>query len=99
MLAERQLSEFELAQLASLNPGEVDEARALVPSLQVSALHVQHAKLFASVHFGYNWICCFSAARGQLFMPGTVLQTLFWVGGFIYYHTSLKHCSTNMRFP
>lgn len=34
MLAERQLSEFELAQLASLNPGEVDEARALVPSLQ-----------------------------------------------------------------
>ena len=35
MLAERGLTEFELAQLASLNPGEVDEARALVPSLEV----------------------------------------------------------------
>ena len=38
MLAARHLTEFELAQLASLNPGEVEEARALVPSLEVGPL-------------------------------------------------------------
>lgn len=37
MLAEKHLTEFELAQLATLNPGEVEEARALIPSLEVGA--------------------------------------------------------------